>query len=243
MKLYAPLSFIVLSLSSIVVLPHFAQASVCRTEFQSEKVAVNTCLEASGLIDWTLIIQKANSSEPLVLRAHFFGDSNSFRQFWSENRNLPFEGDDQDLLRKVLSENSAQKLELSRPSSTALRFLVHFVETPIAFDSHDANQAVRRPTSFRQYSPICNFIGKKRTARYTAHNRQHTLTTRVGVTASGCWGRCGPGCTDDGFSPNHVYTQECLNHDACEHMTGQRMGECQDEFWEAADGFMNAPSC
>jgi len=64
-----------------------------------------------------------------------------------------------------------------------------------------------------------------------------------------CFGRCGSNCGFAFFAiSQHTFTQECFNHDLCALATGLKdipslLGPCWNEFLDASDGYINAPSC
>lgn len=98
-----------------------------------------------------------------------------------------------------------------------------------------------RESVSRQYQMICNHVGRKKEGFYNIDGESSTFSeiVRVGDLASKCYGRCGFGCNDK----NPIYTQECLNHDICHRTTGENLGVCSDEFWQASKGFVFAPNC
>lgn len=91
---------------------------------------------------------------------------------------------------------------------------------------------------FSSYTMICEYVGQELDALYTILDVDLVERYIVGDPETSCYGRCGFGC---GGSP--IYTQECLNHDACRRSTGENLGICSDYFWAAADGYLWAPSC
>lgn len=56
-----------------------------------------------------------------------------------------------------------------------------------------------------------------------------------------CYGQCGPGCGS--LSRTNVYTDDCADHDGCDHRHATVGPLCADEFMKAADDFAFAPSC
>jgi hypothetical protein len=112
-----------------------------------------------------------------------------------------------------------------------------------------------RPTKPRlapqAYTSLCASIGQTVTAQYTIDGEvQEELAMLGACAANECLGRCGTGCAanpDNPAAPNR-YTQECLNHDACNRATnpGEPLGilpPCRDEFQTAAEGYFFAPDC
>ena len=90
---------------------------------------------------------------------------------------------------------------------------------------------------------ICEWIGLERAATYSVAQELVSLVVKVGDSETRCRGRCGLGCWQlYQWRPNQ-YTQECLNHDVCRDMTNGNFGECKDEFWIAALGYVSAPDC
>lgn len=89
---------------------------------------------------------------------------------------------------------------------------------------------------------ICNKIGQIHEGQFTALGFTKILTAPIGMKDTECYGRCGAGCgtwPDDMFK----YTQECFEHDLCNRDQGTQLGECSDEFWIAASGYLFAPRC
>ncbi|CAE7715127.1 unnamed protein product [Symbiodinium sp. CCMP2456] len=114
--------------------------------------------------------------------------------------------------------------------------------------SHDSQSALLRGTANLSaqagvkglsYTSICQAYqaADGRTARWTDKDGQRR-SMEYAVGSRDCIGRCGPGCFG---SP--VYTQECLNHDACVENEGEQFGACADEWLAAAYGFVFAPKC
>lgn len=61
---------------------------------------------------------------------------------------------------------------------------------------------------------------------------------QAGQPTSGCFGRCGPGCSDISLlgvtiHANHVYSQACADHDACVRDQGLLASNCNSIFWAA----------
>ncbi len=90
---------------------------------------------------------------------------------------------------------------------------------------------------------ICDFVGKKSQAVFTVGGDTVSVTAPVGLTKSGCRGRCGTQCEQWGQYRANQYTQECFDHDVCRDNTGTNLGECSDEFWAAAPGYTWAENC
>lgn len=94
-----------------------------------------------------------------------------------------------------------------------------------------------------KWTEICERIGQDQPAEYSDINNDiFKSIERVGVKKSRCFGRCGFGCGVP-FDNKNRYTQECLNHDACSRELGENMGPCKDEYWAAADGYLNSKIC
>ena len=113
-------------------------------------------------------------------------------------------------------------------------------------DSHDSQSALLRGAANHSalhgaecYTPICHAyrFAYWRTAQWTDKDGQRR-SKEYAVGLEDCIGRCGLGCWG---SP--VYTQECLNHDACVENEGEQFGACADEWRAAACGFVDAPNC
>lgn len=139
---------------------------------------------------------------------------------------------------------------LEHRSGDALVSLVALLsEAPagIVVDLDTERARERRGIENRAYAPLC----EKRTAtgRYDLDGTSYTdEVAGLGCYTSGneCLGRCGAGCGDNPFgNPAAVQriTQECLNHDLCAGAYGNSLGECQDEWNAAADGYLYAPDC
>ncbi len=114
-------------------------------------------------------------------------------------------------------------------------------------------------TTKHQYGPpaipqtiteICSLRGKCGTGAFDIGFDNLTRTTIVGDPAHECYGRCGIGCDKNipgrGLRPNgkNIYTQECLNHDACtDANNGLILGDCGEEFRAAYDSYKHGRNC
>jgi hypothetical protein len=136
---------------------------------------------------------------------------------------------------KKFSEIASNELKLS-----GLARLAEFLSTMLKAET--PIEPYRRPRLTRSrlqpFTLICDSIGHRRNGYFTFAQTLYRLLVRVGDPDSQCYGRCGPGC-----GKTSQYTQECLNHDVCFAAVGTIMGECADEFWAAAQGYLKAPNC
>lgn len=99
---------------------------------------------------------------------------------------------------------------------------------------------------------LCERVGTDRIAHWNVDDRGHSKKVLVGPCynkGNDCLGRCGAGCSASVVAgegnPAAVqrFTQACLNHDMCDEKTGDVLGECTEEFFEAADDFFFARDC
>ena len=104
---------------------------------------------------------------------------------------------------------------------------------------------------------LCGQIGQSAVARFTLRRVVHrTVTVGPACYVDPALGRCGAGSgPDSGIGLVQRFTQECLNHDQCCVVTGDRFvgtadvcgkagtRECIPEFRAAAPGFFFAPDC
>jgi hypothetical protein len=101
------------------------------------------------------------------------------------------------------------------------------------------------------YTSLCASIGQAVLAQYTIDGEVQEELAMLGACAGNeCLGRCGTGCASNLGNPAEVqrYTQECLNHDACNRATNawDPLGlypPCSDEFAAAVEGYFFAPDC
>jgi hypothetical protein len=101
------------------------------------------------------------------------------------------------------------------------------------------------------YTSLCESIGQPIMAQYTIDGELVEEVVVIGSCAANeCLGRCGTGCASNPGNPAEVqrYTQECLNHDACNRATNpwDPLGlfpPCNDEWAAAAEGYFFAPDC
>jgi hypothetical protein len=107
------------------------------------------------------------------------------------------------------------------------------------------------PFAPQAYTSLCASIGQTVTAQYTIDGAvQAELAVLGACAANECLGRCGTGCAANPANPaaTNRYTQECLNHDACNRATNPwdplgLFAPCRDEFQAAAQGYFFAPDC
>ena len=89
------------------------------------------------------------------------------------------------------------------------------------------------------YTSICDQIGQRVTVSIvTTEGESITKSVIVGDPNDRCPGRCGKGCGKRG-----IYTQECLEHDVCEHVKGTSYGPCMALFKRAKHGFLVGQKC
>jgi hypothetical protein len=101
------------------------------------------------------------------------------------------------------------------------------------------------------YTSLCESIGQPVIAQYTINGELVEVLVVIGSCAANeCLGRCGTGCASNPGNPAEIqrYTQECLNHDACNRATNPQdplglFPPCSDEFAAAVEGYFFAPDC
>jgi hypothetical protein len=172
---------------------------------------------------------------PLKVYALFpRGGAGLFERFWTAAATpQEFRPGEQAALRAL-----GRKLRRSPgPAVSLVKFLGSFAGPDFVLREYEPPA---HDSSVAEYKVICDRIGHMQPARFTAFERKFRMLAKVGYGA--CVGRCGAGCGGE-ERRNGVYTQECLNHDACSYTTNENMGDCEDEFWQAADGYLNAPDC
>ena len=134
-----------------------------------------------------------------------------------------------------------QFLKLKNNAQTELeQKTIDFVHKHIPVNEKLTSYTSAKPL---KWTEICEKIGQDHTGEFTDEAETlFTMTARVGEKSSRCFGRCGFGCGVP-FDNKNRFTQECLNHDLCNRELGENMGPCKDEYWAAADGYLNAKIC
>jgi hypothetical protein len=150
------------------------------------------------------------------------------------------------LLYKELDKDINQLSPLEAGILSSLDLLINMVPKDKAFDKIDL-QAPKEKSLIqpKAFNTICSQRGKNRTATFDAlFGADYTSTRTVGNPASGCFGRCGTGCTQPLQQKKRQYTDACFVHDLCTVKFGDNpLGDCADEFVDAADGYLNTPNC
>jgi hypothetical protein len=77
---------------------------------------------------------------------------------------------------------------------------------------------------------------------YSTGFTKKIVLAHIGERESQCYGRCGSQCGDETQSKDK-YTAECLSHDLCHRIEGTQLGECSDEFKNAAVSAITARVC
>ena len=217
-----------------------AEPVPCRDALRTEGVVLRECSTSPTEREVHLHLSRAGGSA-VTLRASF-DLALSDRVF----RRLSGNGEDftaEDLAAIRESASRADPLKLSTPARALLSFAAQFVEPGFRVPDQDLT-ALAKASAGRLTSAttmICDRLTKPQRATFTAAGQAWQQIVVVG--SDGCMGKCGVGCAPDGLWYQGQYTQECLNHDACATFTKDNMGDCQDEFWAAAGGFLNGPSC
>lgn len=100
------------------------------------------------------------------------------------------------------------------------------------------------------FTSICEEIGQSKIVSITIDPggpNEEVISQEmiVGDENDRCPGRCGPSCSGSpsAMHGSQVYTQECLEHDLCEHVKGSWFGPCKKLALKAKDSFFHAPNC
>lgn len=170
-----------------------------------------------------------NSSKTLIFEFETMNDFVHLKSFktYPENINLSY------FDVKFLKYKNQPQTELET-------IAIDFVKKNMPLNERLSNYTSVKPF---KWTEICEKIGQKHTGQFTdINNQEFSLSAMVGEKSSRCFGRCGFGCGVP-FDNKNRYTQECLNHDLCNRELGENMGPCKDEYWAAADGYLNAKIC
>lgn len=143
-------------------------------------------------------------------------------------------------------------LDRSRVAEALISTLTWLADHPpnVVVD-FQTGRPTKPPLAPQAYTSLCASIGQTVTAQYTIDGEvQEELAMLGACAANECLGRCGTGCAANPDNPaaTNRYTQECLNHDACNRATNawDPLGlfpPCSDEFQVAAEGYFFAPDC
>lgn len=150
------------------------------------------------------------------------------------------------LLYNELDKDLNQLAPLEAGILSSLDLLINMVPRDKPFDTIDLQAANQRGlVQSLAFTNICNQRGKPRSATYDSlFGSEYTSTRTVGDPASNCMGRCGTGCTQPLQDRKRQYTSACFVHDLCTLKFGDNpLGDCADEFADAADGYLNASNC
>jgi hypothetical protein len=223
----------------------------CRIEVKNALVKIETCLLPPQLSIITLTIERLQSAT-LVVRAIFPDDvplpaakERFFQRLWVDSGGPIITRDDQNALKSTLLQNDGLMRDGLNPNVKALlEFMAGFLEAGQKIPSFNhTNTRALLHFDIPGYTMICDSIGQLRHVAYTAFNTVIEADIRVGDLNSNCRGRCGTGCAQVLQYHQNQYTLECLTHDACRDATHTILGDCEDEFWRAAYGYLNAPDC
>ncbi|RZA06226.1 MAG: hypothetical protein EOP11_10920 [Proteobacteria bacterium] len=156
----------------------------------------------------------------------------------------PLKASDQEFLRASVLSFGAENF--SAASRALLDFVGLFAEPGFQPREKDlSREAYRRQKAagglLATTTILCHKLGRPHTGYFTARGESWQQTMVIG--SHECTGKCGKGCGLDGDWRQGQYTQECFDHDLCCTMTKENMGDCEDEFWAAASGFLTAPLC
>lgn len=221
--------------------PAYAMKPVpCPEVLRTSRVELRECSPVASQREVSLTFQR-EGDEPVTMRAEFdLGLSERMFRRFSGKETVLSAADLQALRAEVAGQDLSS---LSVPARSLLDFATRFVEPGFRVKGKDltAQLTASQHSLTAGTTMICERLTKPTRAVFTARGQVWQQTIVVG--SDGCMGKCGPGCAPDGLWYQGQYTQQCLNHDACAVFTGDNMGDCSDEFWAAADGFLNGPSC
>jgi hypothetical protein len=162
---------------------------------------------------------------------------------------VPLTSDDIAVLKRFLRATSLERSHVADALMSTVTWLVDHPPNTVV-DVHTGRLHEQRIAP-QSYTSLCERIGQFVIAQYTIDGGVQEELVMVGsCAANDCLGRCGTGCAANPGNPAEVqrYTQECLNHDACNRATNpwDPLGlypPCQDEFAAAAAGYFFAPDC
>lgn len=214
-------------------------AGDCVTTLNEPGVRAEECA-ANGKKEISLRLGEKNA---FALRVDFDPSVNEamFSGIRPLGASRPLRAEDQSALRAAAAK--VGEARLSPEARGLVKFLVGFAPPGFSPAARDLTGPAKRhrPNAFAQTTILCEKLGQLHTGYFTARGQAWKQTMVLG--SHGCMGKCGPGCGVDGRWDQGQYTQECFNHDLCTVMTNENMGDCADEFWEAANGFLTAPMC
>lgn len=232
---YLVLAFALLGAASA----YAVQVFPCDTPVKTQAVSVLQCDAANNERYIMLTVNSGAGKKMLEIHAKFDLGTREhlFRKLWSVPANEVVGASEQRILSELLA--GPERAKLSESAFTMLDFLASFVEPGFRVENFDLSARRPSPGLTASFTSICESVGKRRNGYFSVLG--HEIKKRALVGGEECVGKCGPLC---GMNRNQgKYTQECFNHDLCRRYTGENMGECEDEFWAAADGFVNAPTC
>jgi hypothetical protein len=225
-------------LLAMVATPAFAE-SRCELSLKAPGLRLEECADA-GVAELRL---RLGGEEGFAVSAWFDPSVNDrmFKKIAPLASGRPLNREDQARLRETASQAGSDRL--SQNARTLFKFLTEFAPPGFIPKVTDlsALAAKNRLQAFAGTTVICEKLGRRHTGYFTAKGQAWQQTMVLG--SHGCMGKCGPGCGADGRWDQGQYTQECYNHDLCCTMTKDNMGDCEDEFWAAAAGFLSAPLC
>lgn len=173
---------------------------------------------------------------------------NSVESAWFyvyENEKKQFTTAEKKALKKWIEENPDAFIEASHSVQRFLSFILDFMPANEEVKDYQASffESLVDDKPKNPFSMICEEIGKPRKTTFTRAKTDVEVELIVGQRGTKCRGRCGTGCWQFGQSMTNQYTDECFTHDACTTTEGSILGECEDEFWAASDGYFDAPNC
>lgn len=161
----------------------------------------------------------------------------------ADRRQMMIRASEQRQMKIFLEENGAS-FHASEPDAFKLLDLAaNFLPADEVVEPFENLQFWREPIQKLDWTPICDRIGQVMSARFTVNGISIESAAVVGDRATRCRGRCGASCQQFGQLFKSQYTQECFDHDVCRDSTKQNLGECADEFWKAAVGYVLAGNC
>jgi len=163
-----------------------------------------------------------------------------------QNRKTGDDDTELSLLYNELDKDINQLAPLEAGILSSLDLLINMVPKDASFDNIDLQAAKEKGLiQPKAFTNICSQRGQVRIATYNSlFGSDYSSTRTVGNPASDCPGRCGTGCTQPLQENKRQYTSACFVHDLCTLRFGDNpVGDCSDEFVDAADGYLNAPNC
>ncbi|MGZ3712871.1 MAG: hypothetical protein ACXVBE_13995 [Bdellovibrionota bacterium] len=223
-------------LAALTAVEANARANVCVDLGEASGAKLSRCVSDRGEEEFLVSMQ---SDAGNVIEVHaMFGNglaANSFSRIWEKTGSQRLSAENQRALRQLLANKG--RGDLGDRGFALVNFLANFA--PVGFELRSYEPSVPSPSA--QFTSICNKFGQWNTGYFNVGRGREKRRGIVGYPD--CLGRCGEGCGGSRNPKEGKYTQECFNHDLCNRTTGENMGVCEDSFWSAADGFLNAPEC